>query len=485
MLDRSVDSTHILYRIHTNLAICSLASEAFDDAESWLRQALQNKPLDALADALLARILLARGEIEAAKQKATSILKKSATQSQAWIVIILTSPEPIAPSEIPAELRKETDILLALSEHHVSHGDVPTAMSLVRDASEYAAANPQSCVSVAETLLYLGTQPRGTDPDPEDVEVIDNLLQTAIHLIGNIEESSLLSRALCARSSLRSFVGDVDGAERDGQRAYHADRTRDEAAYAWARALAAGGDATRALFVLEQHEAREESPGMQALRARILADIGGRDSEAEALMRAALELLTDADEDRRILLDLADLASSLGVSDVAREILGRLQQDMPKHFASLVLARLAQRKGKRKEALANYADAFSGAPEGYRTPIAYEYASAAHSLVAYSDTVDILQLVGVEEAPDAIKQTYVHSLIALERWDDVSAVLQKMASSGEPLSDWALEVASVVALRREDLEGAADLLTQLLAQATEGKGDVEARLAPYVVPYGA
>ena len=98
----------ILYRLHTNLAICSLAAEALDDAESWLWKALQDKPLDDLAEALLARILLARGEVEAAKRKASSILEHNSTQSHAWIVIILTSAEPIAQSGLPAELRKES-----------------------------------------------------------------------------------------------------------------------------------------------------------------------------------------------------------------------------------------------------------------------------------------------------------------------------------------------------------------------------------------
>ena len=57
---------------------------------------------------------------------------------------------------------------------------------------------------------------------------------------------------------------------------------------------------------------------MQALRARVLADIGGRDSEVEMLMRSAKELLRDSDDDRSVLLDLADLASVLGVSDPRR-----------------------------------------------------------------------------------------------------------------------------------------------------------------------
>ena len=477
VLDRPPDGTRILYRLHLNLAICSFASEALDDAESWLRKALQNKPLDDLAEALLARILVTRGEVEAAKRKANSILERNSTQSQAWIVIILTSPEPIAHSELPGELRKDTDVLLALCEHYVNRSDVPEAMSLVRDAAEHATDNPQSCVSVAEMLLYLGTQPTGTIPVPEDLKLIGKLLQTAIHLIGNVEQSSLLSRALCARSGLRLIVGDIDGAERDGQRAYHADSTRNEAAFAWARALGEGGDATRALFVLEQHESHQEDPRMHALRARILADIGGQDSEVEMLMRSAMELLSDSDDDRTVLLDLADLASILGVTDLAEAILERLQPNLPKHSASLVLARIARRKGERNEALANYSEAFSTAPENRRTPMAYEYASAARSFDAYSDVVDILKVVGVDEAPDAIMQIYVHSLAALGEWDEVSAVLQRMASSDTPFADWALEVAAFVALRRDDLEAAARHLTQLLSQTTQGKAEVEARLA--------
>ena len=477
VLEGSVDGTRILYRLHINLAICAFASEAHDDAESWLRKALQNKPLDDLAEALLARISLARGDVKAAKRKANSILERNSTQSQAWIVIILTSAEPIAQSELPGELRKESDVLLALSEHYVNRSDVSKAMALVRDAAEHATANPQSCVSVAEALLYLGTQPTGTIPIPQDLTLIGNLLQTAIHLIGNVEQSSLLSRALCARSGLRLIVGDIDGAERDGQRAYHADSTRNEAAFAWARALGEGGDATRALFVLEQHESYQEDPRMHALRARILADIGGQDSEVEMLMRSAMELLGDSDDDWSVLLDLADLASILGVTDLAEAILKRLQPKPPRHFASLVLARIARRRGKRKEALANYSEAFSDAPGNRRTPIAYEYASAARSLGAYSDAVDILKMVSVDEAPDAIRQTYVHSLVALGRWDEVSAVLQRMASSDRPFAEWALEAASFVALRRDDLEGAAHHLTQLLSQTTEGKAEVEARLA--------
>lgn len=482
--DGSVASTRVLYRLHTNLAICSLATDALDDAESWLLKALQNKPLDDLAEALLARILLARGEAEAAKRKAKNILERNSTQSQAWIVIILTSVEPIAQSEIPGELRKEPDILLALSEHYVNLGQVPKAMSLVRDAAKRALANPQSCVSVAETLLYLGTQPTGTIPAQQDMKLIGNLLQTAIHIIGNVEQSSLLSRALCARSGLRLIVGDTDGAERDGQRAYHADKTHNEAAYAWARALGEGGDATRALFVLDQHESQDEDARMHALRARVLADIGGRDSEVEMLMRSAMELLGDSDDDRSVLLDLVNLASALGVTDLAEEILGRLRQNIPMHFASLVLARIARRKGKRRVALDNYSDAFSNAPESRRIPIAYEYASVARSFDAYSDVVDILKTVGVDEAPDAIRQTYVHSLVALERWDEVSALLQRMASSGELFADWALEVASLVALRRDDLEGAAHHLTQLLTQTTEDKAEIEARLAHTLLRMG-
>ena len=476
-LDRLVDNTRILYRLHINLAICSFASEALEDAESWLRKALQNQPMDDLAEALLARVSLARGEIEAAKRKATSILERNSTQSQAWIVIIHTSAEAIAPSDLPAELREDSNVLLALSEHYRIRGDVVKAMSIARDASQHATANAPSCVSVAETLLYLGTQPTGTVPVPQDLKLIGNLLQTAIHLIGIVEQSSLLSRAFCARLGLRLIVGDIDGAERDGQRAYRADSTRNEAADMWARALGEGGDATRALFVLEQHESRLEDPRMLALRARLLAEIGGRDSEVERLMRSAMELLSDADDDQRVLFDLADLASKLGASELAEEALGRLQQDTPKHQMSLVLARISRAKGKLSDALGNYAEAFSDAPNNRRIPIAYEYASAAYSLDSYSDTVAILEGVDVDKAPDGIKRIYVYSLIALGRWDKVSAFLQRMASTGDLFAEWALDAASVVALRRDDLEGAAQHLTRLLSQTNEGKAEVESRLA--------
>ena len=436
------------------MTICSIASEALDDAERWARKALQDQPPDDLAEALLARVLLARGEIETAKRMANGILERSPTQAQAWVVTILSSSEPLARTKLPAELGKDIDVLLALSEQHAHHGDLAQALTIARDASQLAGNSAQSCVSVAESLLYLGTLPIDANPLPEDNTLVGDLVDAAIGLIGEVERSSLLSRAYCARSGLRLIVGDVDGAERDGQRAYRADPKRNEAAFAWARALAASRDITRALFVLEECESCESDPRTLALRARLLADIGGRESELEKSVRSAIDLLTDGDDDRHVLLDLADLASVTQMATLAQEALARLGENVPEYMTALILARIDRRKERPQLALRHYSQALSRAPAKRRIPVAYEYASAAHSLDAYTDAVNILEEVGVDDAPDAIRRMYVHSLIALGSWDRVSEFINGMASTSQPLAEWALDVASVVALRRDDLDGA-------------------------------
>ena len=474
---RSVDNSRILYRLHTNLTICSMASEAFDDAERWARKALQDQPLDDLAEALLARVLLARGETEAAKRMANGILERNPTQAQAWVVIILSSLEPLARTELPAELGKDIDVLLALSEQHADHGDLAQALTIARDASQLAGDSAQACVSVAESLLYLGTLSVDTDPLPEDNALVGDLVDVAIRLIGDVERSSLLSRAYCARSGLRLIVGDIDGAERDGQWGYRADPKRNEAAFAWARALAASRDITRALFVLEECESCKTDPHTLSLRARLLADIGGRESELEKSVRSAIDLLTGDDDDRHVLLDLADTASVAGMTELAHEALARLGEHAPKYMTALILARIDRRKERPQQALRHYSQALSRAPAKRRIPVAYEYASAAHSLDAYADVVNVLEDVGVDDAPDAIRRMYVHSFIALGRWDRVSEFINGMVSTSQSLPEWALDVASLVASRRDDLDGAVSHLTQLLSLGPDGMAEIEARLA--------
>ena len=476
VLERSAGS-HTLYRIHTDLAICSITSEALEDAERWAHAALENEPQDDLAEALLARVLLARGKADEAERVANSILDRNPTQPQAWVVIILTSSEPFIRTALPEELHRHTDVLLALSEHYGRRGDLAEALTIARDASQYVGTSAQACVTVAESLLYLGTLPVDGNPLPADNTIIGELVETAIRLIGEVEGSSLLSRAYCVRSGLRLVVDDVDGAERDGQRAYHADPKRVESAFAWARALAAAGDITRALFVLEQCELCDNDPRTLALRARLLADIGGRESELEESVRSAIDLLPDDDDNWHVLLDLADLASATRLTELAEEALRRLGDHVPEYTAALILARIERTKERPREARRHYSQALSLAPAERRIPLAYEYAAAAHSLGSYADTVTILDDVTIDQAPDSIRRMYVHSLIKLERWDRVSGFIDDVISKSEPLPEWALEVASLVALRRDDLDSALAYLTQLLSVTTDGISEVEARLA--------
>lgn len=476
-LERSVDSSRILYRLHTSLAICSIASGALDDAERWAREALQGQPPDDLAEALLARIALARGRTDTAKRKASTILERNPLQPQAWVVTILSSSEPLVRTSLPPELDDDTDVLLALSEHYAHHGDLTQALTIARDASHHAGTSPHACVSVAESLLYLGTLPIDAEPLSEDNSLVGDLVNTAISLLGDVERSSLLSRAYCARSGLRLIVGDLDGAERDGRRGYRADPKRIEAAFAWARALAAVDNIAGALFVLDQCESCDDDPPTLALRARLLADIGGREPELERSVRSAIDRLTDADGKWHVLLDLADLASATRMTELAKEALARLGGNVPEYMAALILARIDRANERPRQALRHYSQALSRAPARRYISLAYEYASAAHKLDAYADAVTILDEVGVDDAPDSVRRIYVHSLIKLKRWGRVSDFIDGMASRSKPLEEWALDVASVVALRRNDLDGAVAHLTRLLSLGTEGKASVEARLA--------
>lgn len=479
ILDRptteDVDPQYV-YRLYLGVAACSLSLTEISDAEKAIQQALARKPQGNRALALSGHVLALRGDVNGARAVAARILERAPEQREAWLLLIRVSEEVAGVKDLPLALQEDSAILLTLGERLGEIGELSEARSITRNLSSHVADDPAMAVSVAEQLLYLALNGPTAELTAEDQALVADLLGGLTDTATVLPKSRAVARAFAAQSTLRLATGDVAQALADSERAIRTDSECSEAILAWARALGHSGQVEQALFALELLPHDDTDPAPLILQARLLTDADRSKSEIADVIQRALDRASAGPGTDGHFLSLYGVASEAGLADLAERSLAKTSEPPPDYVVYCFRARLARASGDRMSALSYYQEAVASAPAYQRRKLLYECGIVANDSGEHGTAADVIETAGLDEAPDVILQVYVQSLAVLRRWSDIASVLDSLGSSIESLPDWALEVASVLALRRDDLEAAVESLVELRSRGAGGS-EVEARLA--------
>ena len=208
------------------------------------------------------------------------------------------------------------------------------------------------------------------------------------------------------------------------------------------------------------------------LRTLLLADSGGSKNDIAASVERALAVSRSGVVDYWPLLALASVTTGSGLNEQAEQILQMIADNTPVYFLACFRARLRYASGDVDGAHSLYAEAMASSPQIHRVGIGYEYAVSACDAERYSTVTQIVEEVGLRDAPEVVFRVYLTALSALDRWDTIANVLDAAGTEAGVMPNWAVEASAIIALRRYDFAGAVDNLQELRRrEAGDSNGD--------------
>ena len=454
----------LLYRLNVNIGSSMMDLGRPEEGERFVRRARRLKPDDNLGILLLAHADIAMGCSERAAARLAEVLSADPMNDVAWQLKVSSGVGVNTIDDLPPELRDDPKVLLALAIGQMNKGNGTAAIATTKKACVSIGTDILRLLVAAEMLLYLCTPVPGARMSRDDEMLLHDLLQVAFAELARHDDSPWKARALACRAALCLRTGDAVGAARDARNAYDEAPSAPEAIVAWACALACEEQYEEALIVLDTIAADGMSVTQWALRAHVVAGCEGNDDEIKRSILAALEGADDA-VPVTVWIGLADLATRKNLTDVAASVVATIGSRAPTHMIDVFNARVWKHNGDDANALRCYERAFQSAPKEIRAEVGYEYASAAGAMGSRSKVLEIIEEVGLDGAPESVWAAYFETLVALKRWDTIASTVELIDKRFDPAPEWAVGIATDVAVRRDDYNKAVCLLEDLIARA--------------------
>jgi tetratricopeptide (TPR) repeat protein len=459
-------STRVQYQTLRYKAVGFLALERPEEALLNAQLALELDPDGVEALCLVARAKLDLGEVDAARQYATSATTAHSDKPDSWAIRLqVASAEGSSLPDVPQGVRDSARFRLVASSVAVQTGDYDKAVeltaSLLRDGER------------THDLLFIRaialTNLRA-DADPvkerERWLEVERLASEFMDLVG--ESALRVPQALILRSNARRQLGHAESAKEDVD---HATRLRpdDLDSIRHAAQIAVGeGHPERALRLL-RHPAVEEDSLLLAFRSNIEVSQGQKE-EAEHDLDAALRRIADATEPDPARFSMATTALNLGDVTRAAEILNGLGSAAKASWRGGWFAgQLAFQAGDVEAGADQYRKAAAGAKEAggedaEAAPILWmELGQRLLKAGRAVESVSAFEQAPVESLPDEALSGYAYALMQAEEYSKAQGLVDKLSAKGE-LPLWALAIAVDIAVKKEDSTEAIDLLTRLVAK---------------------
>jgi tetratricopeptide (TPR) repeat protein len=465
-----VSDAKVWYRLNMNMGSSLLALGQKDAARPHLVQALDYQEEDLLALSQLAQLEMLSDDSDHAIAYARRAIARDPHSEAAWSALIQSESLEFSLIDIPEALRTSQTILAALGSTALRRGNGLKALDYLREALRSGGRDPQVLLILAETLLMHSSAEvpfRGLQADTR--EEIIRLSTEAITLLEERDQPQMLSRAFFVRGATLADVGDGRGTE-DLQRADQLGHGSAGPKHSLARALLKQGKPEAALFFLDQIPGGENEVQIQSLRARVLTALG-RNDEVESAIRAALAA-SGSSPDPALLFDTIDTALEAEQLVLAEELLGRIPAGQGGYYELVLQARLKYARQDINSAMQFYEAAFAMSPTEDRSDLAFECAMQSLRSGMPEKAREYFEISNVEGRGETALRGFVHSLLATGHLERAAGLLEAFAKD-EELPDWALEMASDIALQRDDLPRATADLRKLLAIRPD---DVNARI---------
>lgn len=285
------------------------------------------------------------------------------------------------------------------------------------------------------------------------------LIDEALNQLEDTERESLRARAMVVKGKAISEESPEDAA-RIFRDALRLDPGLAEVRFHLAHLYLERNQSARALATLEELSPEELSSPFLALKARILGVLGEETLAAE-MIAAARSAALPVEYRHDLLLDLGEIALNIGRLDLAEDLLAEASA-VDDSFALWALrGRLARKRGGFEDAVNSYDRAVVTAPAEQQSGVRGEYAAMLLQANDPTAAAAILRPIPEAQRSEAINKLLARSLYSAAQYAEASRVVDGLLQEGQR-HEWLLEIASLLALRRDDLDAAKLYLERLL-----------------------
>jgi tetratricopeptide (TPR) repeat protein len=396
------------------------------------------------------------GDLTSARAFADAAIASDPSEIRAWIAAAEVSaasgdPAPVAPEQVATD--RQYRVMLA--ETAVRHGDWDRALELT---GELLHENDRSPEVLELRAIALADNPVGPS-DAQPWHEVDRLTTEAISAID--ETDPLTVQGLVLRSVARLRLGQTNDAQADSERARQLDRDNPEVLRHAAEARIQSGDDAGALQILLS-PATDKDPMLLAVRGG-LRHTAGEKAGALADLNAAWVLIPNSSDPDPIRTLVAKVALDADDLDLAEQAIESLSSDGKNSWHDPYLrGQLAFARGQMEDGT----NLFREASRRATAAKSFVLLNLAERLLRSGDAAASVQAfdeVGRPSIPSELLPVFVQALMKTGDFARSQELVDELAKLG-PLPQWAVEVATDIAFRREEPEEAIHGLKELIAR---------------------
>jgi tetratricopeptide (TPR) repeat protein len=463
----------VRYRLAQQRGSALLQLDRYEEAIASCRRALDIDPQGPHALVTAAVAALNAGDIQQATALADRAVEVAPEFPNAWGAkaqvavahgLALPKPPPIV-----ADSEYYRAMLAQLAQ---AGGDWSGVLELTAGLLAEGVRSPEVLFLRANALVSIGPSDK-KEAERERYREAERLVSDLVDTVAD-ETHKLMRKGLILRAHARRQLGRMEEAQADLDRIRDiASDDRDAIGHA-ARWKMESGDHAAALEIL-RHPAVGESAALLMLRARVLRILGDKD-EAYRDLDAALRRIPDSQNPDGMRFSAAEVALDLEKGVLAERILGGVTASGITDANYVALrGRIALARGDVLAGVAQYEDAAARDP-GHQSLFLAELGSLLLRMGRPGEAVAAFDKA--RDLPRTAVQLLAGALVDDNQLARAQLIVDGIAQSG-PLPDWALGVATDIALRREDLDTAIEHLTQLVKHgrpSVQGRFELTRRL---------
>jgi tetratricopeptide (TPR) repeat protein len=452
----------VRFRLAQQTAVAQLQLGRFDHAYQSARRALDIDPIGLPALTIAVFAALKQGEVNTAKTLAQRALDAHPHDPQSWglqVHIAIANGEPIR--EPPSGVSASSHYRTVLAETATEAGDWARAIELTQSLIAEESQQPMLLLLRANALL--SAPPPLLVEERERAQEAERLCTSAIELFGD-ETHPHMTYALVLRASARRRLGKKQETETDLARARELDSSDPNAIDHTVRLRIQEGNEDAALELLRL-PAVEKVPELVALRAQIHG-LRNNPEAARQDIEAALGIISSSADTDKVRLLAAEAALVLKDHELAKRLLSSVSVDGQQGSVFAVLrGRIEFLNENPTQAEAYYREAAARYNE-HRSEILAELGSKLLRRRDVSGGVRVLNELGVAHMPSPVIRDYASALLDTGDLPRAQQLVDLLAARG-PLPDWALSLATNIALRQENTDAAVSHLEELVGRGRQ------------------
>ncbi|HEU0076176.1 MAG TPA: tetratricopeptide repeat protein, partial [Longimicrobiaceae bacterium] len=441
---------HVRYRLAQQRAAAQLQLGRSVDALESARDALDIDPNGSHALVTATFAATQAGELAQAETFAGRALAAHPDNADVWcakaqLALASDGPLPVPPASVAESVRYRTMLAQIAAETGEWHEALRITAGLLAEGVRSA----DVLFNRANTLMSLVRIPTVG----EDAERCRDAERLSSELISTLSDEThpQTIKALVLRAAARRALGRAQEADADLALARELKADDPDALRHVVQAQIRADEIGAALELL-RHPIVERTPELLVIRAQLLAlrkeeSLARRDLDG-VLRQLSQDVVSDA-----VRLEAVDVALSLGDVDLAGVILDGVTTAANQGAAyARAQGQIEFRRGNHEEAVAAYTEAVrrdDALRAGYLAELGYELLRAQKP----TEAVRAFQDVGEDQLPPSALRFYAAALFEANELPRLQALIDSIARE-QPLPEWALAVATDIALRQEDVDAA-------------------------------